>query len=54
VVGRIGYAHRPSRVTGSPVSVGAGVVLGRVQLDYAYRAFAELGATHRMGLRWTP
>jgi hypothetical protein len=54
LVGRVGYAHRPADMTGSPISLGAGVVLGRVQLDYAYRSFQELGATHRFGLRWTP
>jgi len=54
LVGRVGFAHRPPEVAGSPVSVGAGVVLGRLQLDYAYRAFDALGGTHRIGLRWTP
>jgi hypothetical protein len=54
VVGRVGYAKRPDDITGSPVTVGAGVALGRLQLDYAYRAFAALGGTHRIGLRWTP
>jgi hypothetical protein len=54
LVGRIGYAKRPDDVAGSPVTAGAGVALGRLQLDYAYRAFAALGGTHRIGLRWTP
>ena len=53
LVGRVGFAHRPDTVTGSPVSFGAGVVIGRLQVDYAYRGFDVLGSTHRVGLRWT-
>lgn len=54
LVGRVGFAHRPEAVTDSPVSFGAGVVIGRLQVDYAYRGFDVLGSTHRVGLRWTP
>jgi hypothetical protein len=54
LVGRLGYAKRPADLSGAPLSAGAGVVLGRLQLDYAYRTFEALGATHRVGLRWTP
>jgi hypothetical protein len=54
LVGRLGFARRPDDVASSPISAGAGVVMGRVQLDYAYRGFAALGATHRFGVRWTP
>ena len=54
LVGRVGLAKRPVSYTGSPVSLGAGVVIGRLQLDYAYRGFESLGTTHRVGLRWTP
>jgi hypothetical protein len=54
LVGRLGYAHRRDDMAGSPVSAGAGVVLGRLQVDYAYRSFHALGGTHRFGLRWTP
>lgn len=54
LVGRVGFAQRPPGVIGSPLSFGAGVVIGRLQLDYAYRGFASLGTTHRVGLRWTP
>ena len=53
LVGRVGFAHRPEAVTDSPVSFGAGVVIGRLQVDYAYRGFEVLGSTHRVGLRWT-
>ena len=39
----------------SRFSLGGGVELGHVHLDYAYQAFDLLGgATHRVGLRWTP
>ena len=54
LVGRVGLAKRPADVTASPVSFGAGVVVGRLQVDYAYRGFESLGTTHRVGLRWTP
>lgn len=54
LVGRVGYAHRPADVAAAPISLGAGVVLGRLQLDYAYRSFQAAGHTHRFGLRWTP
>ncbi len=53
LVGRVGFAKRPEAIAGSPVSFGAGVVIGRLQVDYAYRGFDALGTTHRIGLRWT-
>jgi len=54
LVGRVGFAKRPDGFTGSPLSFGAGLVLGRLQVDYAYRGFESLGTTNRVGLRWTP
>lgn len=54
LVGRVGWARRPDDVASSPFSFGAGVVIGRLQVDYAYRGFETLGTTHRVGLRWTP
>jgi hypothetical protein len=54
LVGRVGVAKRPDNIAGSPLSFGAGVVIGRLQVDYAYRGFETLGTTHRVGLRWTP
>ncbi len=54
LVGRVGLAKRPADVASSPLSFGAGVVIGRLQVDYAYRGFETLGTTHRVGLRWTP
>lgn len=54
LVGRVGLAKRPAAITGSPLSFGAGVVIGRMQVDYAFRGFESLGSTHRVGLRWTP
>ena len=54
LVGRVGFAKRPEAINGSPVSFGAGVVLGKLQVDYAYRGFEVLGTTHRVGVRWTP
>ena len=54
LVGRVGWASRPEEIHDSPFSFGAGVVIGRLQVDYAYRGFDTLGSTHRLGLRWTP
>lgn len=55
LVGRLGYASRGAARDASRVSVGGGVELGRLHLDYAYRAYDVLGGgTHRVGLRWTP
>ena len=37
------------------VSVGLGVELGHLHLDYAYQSFAApSGGRHRFGARWTP
>src|SRR5690606_23667571 len=33
----------------SPLTLGAGMVLGRIRLDYAYRGVGPLGATHHFG-----
>lgn len=53
VLGRVGFATPGAATDASPWSVGGGVALGGVQLDYAYRPFDALGGgTHRLGLRW--
>ena len=53
--GRAGYATRPAITDASRFSVGGGIVLGRLALDYAFHAYNALGGgTHRVGLRWTP
>ncbi|MGH7569111.1 MAG: hypothetical protein ACREL9_09110 [Gemmatimonadales bacterium] len=55
LVGRLGYVTRPARSDASRLSVGGGVELGRLHLDYAYQGYELLGGgTHRIGLRWTP
>jgi hypothetical protein len=55
LVGRIGLATRSSVTSASRLSVGGGVELGRLHVDYAYRGFDALGGgTHRVGLRWAP
>jgi hypothetical protein len=54
ILGRAGYAGHSSATTVSPFSAGASVELGRLHLDYAYRADDALGAKHRVGVRWTP
>ncbi len=55
LIGRTGYAGHSVASDASPFSFGGSVELGRLHLDYAYRAFAPpTGDTHRFGLRWTP
>jgi hypothetical protein len=52
---RAGYATRPAITDASRFSVGGGIVLGRLGLDYAFHAYSALATgTHRVGLRWTP
>jgi len=54
VLGRVGYVGHSSVTSASPFTAGASVELGRLHLDYAFRADDALGARHRMGLRWMP
>ena len=54
VLGRVGYVGHSSVTSASPFTLGASLELGRLHLDYAYRADDQLGARHRMGFRWTP
>jgi len=54
VLGRVGYVGHSGVTSASPFTAGASVELGRLHLDYAYRADDALGARHRMGLRWMP
>lgn len=55
LVGRLGFTTPSAATAASRVSVGGGVELGRLHLDYAYRGYDALGGgTHRLGLRWTP
>jgi hypothetical protein len=54
-VGRVGYATRAAVTDASRFTFGGGVVVGRLQMDYAYQGYAALGGgTHRVGVRWTP
>ena len=53
LVGRIGYVTRSPVSAASRWSVGGGVELRRLHLDYAYQGFALVGGgTHRVGVRW--
>jgi hypothetical protein len=55
LVARLGYATRPAVTDASRVTLGGGVVLGGLAMDYAFQAYEALGGgTHRVGLRWTP
>lgn len=55
LVGRLGYATRPAVTDASRFTLGGGVVLGRLGMDYAFHSYDVLGGgTHRVGLRWTP
>ncbi len=54
IVGRIGYAGRPSPYSASEVTFGGTVTLGRFLLDYAYRPDDLQGDdAHLAGLRLT-
>ncbi|HYL20271.1 MAG TPA: hypothetical protein VEU74_00820 [Gemmatimonadales bacterium] len=54
LLARVGYVGHSVATSASPFTAGAGIELGRLHLDYAYRADDALGARHRVGLRWTP
>jgi hypothetical protein len=54
VLGRVGYIGHSSTTSASPFTLGASLELGRLHLDYAYRADDQQGPRHRMGARWTP
>ncbi len=50
---RAGYAFRGSTDARAPLTVGAGITLGRLQVDYAYEGFDLIGgATNRVGVRF--
>jgi hypothetical protein len=50
---RAGYALRGSSDARSPFTAGAGITLGRLQVDYAYEGFDLIGgATNRVGVRF--
>lgn len=49
---RAGYALRGSSDARSPFTAGAGITLGRLEVDYAYEGFNLIGgATNRVGVR---
>ena len=55
VVGRVGYGPPALGPSGARWTVGGGVVLGRLGLDYAYQASNIFGKSlHAFGLRLTP
>jgi len=55
LVGRVGFATRAAVTDASRFTFGGGVLLGRLQLDYAFQGYQALGGgTHRVGVRWTP
>jgi hypothetical protein len=53
VFARAGYAFRGSTDARAPFTVGAGITLGKLQVDYAYEGFDVIGgATNRVGVRF--
>jgi hypothetical protein len=54
VLGRVGYVGHSVTTSASPFTFGGSVELGRLHLDYGYRADAALGPRHRVGIRWMP
>lgn len=54
VVGRLGYGAAPAGAGQKELSLGAGVVLSRFNIDYAWQRRTRLGREiHRLGLRFT-
>jgi hypothetical protein len=55
IVGRVGYGPAPFGPADARWTVGGGVLLGRLGLDYAYQAKNVFGeGVHAFGLRLTP
>src|ERR1051325_11677571 len=54
LLARLGYVGHSVTTAAAPFTWGGSLELGRLHLDYAYRADDTLGARQRMGLRWTP
>jgi hypothetical protein len=55
LVGRVGYATRAAVTDASRFTFGGGVLIGHLQVDYAFQGYQALGGgTHRVGVRWTP
>jgi hypothetical protein len=54
VVGRLGYGAQPEGSGQKEFSLGAGLVLSRFNIDYAWQRRTRLGnQVHRLGLRFT-
>lgn len=54
IVGRLGYGAAPEGAGQKELSLGAGVVLSRFNIDYAWQRRTRLGREiHRLGLRFT-
>ena len=55
LVARVGHGGQPPASRQAKWTVGGGILLGRVGIDYAYQKRQGLGGeVHRVGLRWTP
>jgi len=54
LLARVGYVGHSVATSAAPFTWGGSLEVGRLHLDYAYRADDTLGARQRMGLRWTP
>jgi hypothetical protein len=52
LTGRAGFALRGTGDDRRPLTLGGGLTLARVTVDYAYEAFEQLGITHRVGVRF--
>ncbi|MBK7784151.1 MAG: hypothetical protein IPJ57_06600 [Gemmatimonadetes bacterium] len=54
LVGRVGYGAPPEGSGQKEISLGAGLVLSRFNIDYAWQRRTRLGReVHRLGLRFT-
>jgi hypothetical protein len=55
LVARVGARGQAVPTAARPITLGAGVELGGLHLDYAYEGYASPGTPrHRVGMRWAP
>jgi hypothetical protein len=53
-VARVGYAGDDGGTAGlGSMHFGAGIIVGRIALDYTVQSVEFFGAAHRMGVRWS-
>nr|MBA2245982.1 hypothetical protein [Gemmatimonadota bacterium] len=49
---RVGYNADPDLHGLNALQLGAGISLSGISVDYFYQGSSDLGAAHRIGVRW--